>query len=171
MNVADEVHLEPAAATSEPLLANLLQFYLHDLSETFPIELGPDGRFGYSRLAAYFSQPDRNIPWLIFRGSSVVGFVLVTRGSPVSDDPEVLDVAEFFVLRSQRRHGVGGRAAQQLWARLPGQWTVRVSEGNHAGLRFWPAVIRDCAGAAFVESHRSGKPHDWRVFSFRSGAR
>ena len=136
-----------------------------------PIELGPDGRFGYSRLSAYFSQPERNIPWLILRGSRVVGFALVTRGSPVSDDPEVLDVAEFFVLRSHRRNGVGGRAARQLWAGLPGQWTVRVSEGNHAGLRFWPAVIRDCAGAAFVESHRSGKPHDWRVFSFRSGAR
>lgn len=171
MNAADEVHLEPAAPASEPLLANMLELYLHDLSQFFPITLGPDGRFGYQRLPEFFARPERNFPWLIMRGSSVVGFALVTRGSPVSEDPEVLDVAEFFVLRSQRRNGVGGRAARELWRRLEGQWTVRVSEGNHSALRFWPAVIRECAGAAFSETHRSGKPHDWRVFSFRSSAR
>lgn len=71
----------------------------------------------------------------------VVGFVLVTRGSPATDDPEVFDVSEFFVHRRYRRFGVGRGAAFLLWARLPGRWTVRVSEGNPGALRFWMGVI------------------------------
>ena len=77
-------------------------------------------------------------------------------------------VAEFFVLRGFRRTGVGRQAALLLWNRLPGQWVVRVSEGNRAGLPFWHAVVEEYTGGAFSENRHPGRPHDTRVFSFRS---
>jgi predicted acetyltransferase len=166
---AGEVVLDVATPADAALLSNLLELYIHDLSETFPnIELGPDGRFGYHRLPLYWSEPEQRFPFLIRCEGRVAGFALARRGSPPAEDPNVLDVAEFFVLRRYRRCGVGRRAAELLWRRLPGTWTVRVSEGNASGLRFWPGVIAEFAQGRVTEFERPGTPHPWRVFRFES---
>jgi predicted acetyltransferase len=164
----DEVVLDAATLPDAGLLANLLELYVHDLSEVFPIELKADGRFGYDKLPLYWSQPEQRFPFLIRYGTRVVGFVLVTRGSPASDDPEVFDVAEFFVIRRYRRSGVGRRAAFLVWDRLPGRWTVRVSEGNTKALRFWEGIIAEYTHGGATEFKRPGTPSDWRVFAFDS---
>ncbi len=170
MPSSENVVLDQAAASDAKLLSNLLELYIHDLSAAFPgIELGPDGRFGYPKLPLYWSEPDRRFAYLIRCDGRVAGFALVTRGSPAVPDPPVLDIAEFFVLRSYRRSGVGRRAALLLWKRLPGKWTVRVSEGNSAALLFWPGVIAAFTNNAAIESKAPGKPNAWRVFSFESG--
>jgi predicted acetyltransferase len=164
-----EVVLDVATSRDAVLLSNLLELYLHDLSEAFPtIELGADGRFGYDKLPLYWSEPERRFSFLIRHGARVVGFVLATRGSPATDDPAVFDIAEFFVLRRHRRSGVGRRAAFLLWDRLPGRWIVRVSEGNRGALSFWAGVIDEYTRGAATEVKRSGIPHAWRVFSFDS---
>lgn len=162
------VSLDFATLASAPLLSNLLELYLHDLSEIFPVEVGPDGRFGYDWLSLYWSQPERRFAFLIRVGTRAAGFALVTRGSPATDDPEDLDVAEFFVLRGYRRSGVGRRAAFLLWDRLPGSWVVRVSEANRAGLPFWQSTVREYTKGGFVEDQRPGTPNAWRVLRFRS---
>lgn len=98
----------------------------------------------------------------------MAGFALATRGSPATDDADDLDVAEFFVLPTYRRGGVGRHAAIALWDLLPGQWVVRVAVANKAGLAFWADVIAGYSAGAFVERLRPGHSHDWRVFTFRS---
>ncbi len=162
------VTLEVAAPNSAPLLANLLDLYLHDLSEIFPIDVDPDGRFRYDRLPLYWSEPEKRFAFLICSGSEPAGFALATRGSPATDDPEDLDIAEFFVLRRHRRTGVGRQAAFLLWNRLRGNWVVRVSDGNRAGLPFWRATVQQYTGGEFAESTRAGSPHGWQVFTFAS---
>jgi predicted acetyltransferase len=168
-----EVSLEAATAADVGLLSNLLELYIHDLSAVFPrIELGEDGRFGYARLPLYFSEPERRFAFVIRSGARVVGFALATRGrSPLSDDPELLDVAEFFVLRRYRRSGVARRAAVLLWQRIPGAWTVRVYEGNPGALPFWSAVIHEFTAGTAQQTQHPGDPHPWRVFSFSSARR
>jgi predicted acetyltransferase len=166
-----ETELEVATPAETPLLANLLELYIHDLSAAFPaIQLGADGRFGYPSLPLYWSEPERRFPFLIRERGRVVGFALVTRGSPASDDPDVWDVAEFFVIRQQRRTGVGRRAAVRLWDQLPGRWIVRASQGNPGAAPFWSSVIAQYSGGAAVQSQRPGNPHLVRVFSFESRA-
>jgi predicted acetyltransferase len=162
------VSLEPASLDAAPLLSNLLALYMHDMSEIFAVEVGPDGRFRYDRLPLYWSEPERRFPYLIRSGARLAGFALATRGLSVDDAPETLDVAEFFVLRGYRRSGVGREAACLLWNRLPGPWRVRVSEGNRAGLPFWRATVEQFTRGAFAESKRPGSPHGWRVFAFES---
>lgn len=164
-----EIVLDVATVADATLLSNLLELYIHDLSEAFPnVELGPDGRFGYGKLALYWSEPESHFPFLIRCDGRVAGFALATRGSPATDEPDVFDVAEFFVLRRYRRSGVGDRAAALLWNRLPGRWIVRVSEGNTGALAFWRGVIAKYTNGAATESKRPGKPHAWRVLSFAS---
>jgi predicted acetyltransferase len=151
------------------VLRNLLELYVHDLSEIFPqARVGPDGRFGYEHLPRYFAEPDRRFPFLIRAGGELAGFALAMRGSPATDDPGDLDVAEFFVLRGHRRAGVGRAAAPLLWDRIAGRWIVRCSFANRAGLPFWEGVIREYTGGAFDSRELPGSPNPWRVFSFRS---
>ncbi|HTV24226.1 MAG TPA: GNAT family N-acetyltransferase [Polyangiaceae bacterium] len=161
------VQLLPATLAEAELLSNLLELYIHDLSPYYPhVELGADGRFGYPDLPRYWSEPTRRFPFLIRASGRVAGFVLARRGSPASSDPEVLDVVEFFVLRQQRRGGVGREAALQLWRRLPGSWTVRVSEGNPGALDFWRRAVGQAANGNVMESSLPGRAHPWRVLSF-----
>src|SRR3954453_22280529 len=106
------VSLDVAGPNDRGLLANLLELYIHDMTDVFPgVEIHADGRFGYAKLPLYWSEPERRFPFIIRCDARVVGFALVTRGSPASDDPNVFDVAEFFILRRYRRSGVGRRAA------------------------------------------------------------
>ena len=164
-----DVSLEPAATTDAALLSNLLEFYIHDLSEVFlGVELGVDGRFGYPKLPLYWSEDDRRFPFLIKCNARVAGFVFATRGSPASEDPGTLDVAEFFVLRQYRHCGVGRRAAHLLWKRLPGKWTVRVSQGNRGALDFWRHTVRHATDGTATEFERPGMPNDWLVFAFET---
>ena len=166
-----EVALEVAPASSAPLLSNLMELYVHDLSEIFPVEIGPDGRFGYDQLPLYWFRPETHHAFLIRYGARVAGFALVTRGSPATDNPEDLDLAEFFVLRSCRRSGVGRRAAFLLWNHFPGQWIVRVSEAHPVGIAFWEATIREYTQGAFSTKEHPGRHHMFRVFSFSATGR
>lgn len=164
------VSLHPASEADSTLLANLLELYVHDMSEVFPhVQLGTDGRFGYSRLPLYWSEPERRFAFLIRCDGRVAGFILVTRGSPAVPDPNVLDVAEFFVLRQYRRAGTGREAAFLLWRRLRGRWIVRVLEKNAGALGFWHDIIAAFTGAHFDERRLTTGPNEWLVFSFDSG--
>ena len=165
------VVLDSVTPADDQLLANLLELYIHDLSAVFPaIELGESGRFGYEKLGLYFSDPERYLAFVVRSAGRVAGFALATRGSPVTNEPRAFDVAEFFILRRYRRSGVGRRAAELLWNRLPGTWTVRVSEGNVGALSFWTRVVQEFTSGAATHSERAGSPYPWRVFAFDNAA-
>lgn len=167
MPASKDVSLDPATPAQAGLLANLLELYIHDLSEAFPnVEIGADGRFGYPKLPLYWSEPDRRFPFLIKHGARVAGFAFATRGSPVSEDPNTFDVAEFFVLRQHRRHGVGQQAAQLLWNHFPGKWTVRVSQGNRGAPDFWRRAVAHATNGTATEIERPGAPNPWLIFAF-----
>lgn len=160
-------HIEviPATAEQEPILANLLELYAHDFSEFSDLELGPDGRFGYRDLWLYWSKPDRH-PFLVRIDGRLAGLILVKRGSAISGDQAVWDMAEFFVARGYRRRGVGTKMAHEVWRRLPGRWEVRVMESNSSALLFWERAVTEFADEATpsVRFEKDGKW--WRVFTF-----
>ncbi|MEY4578845.1 MAG: hypothetical protein RL701_3548, partial [Pseudomonadota bacterium] len=152
-----QVTLQLVTRERESPLANLLELYVHDMSEWFPIQISEEGRFGYAWLPTYWSDPEKRFPYLIYSEEGLSGFVLVTIGSEGHADPNIIDVAEFFVLRRLRRSGVGRAAIQQLWDQRPGRWLVRVSEGNPAGQAFWSKVIRDYTADNFTEQRTPGR--------------
>jgi predicted acetyltransferase len=50
-------------------------------------------------------------------------------------------MAEFFILRKYRRHGLGRQAAGQLFDMFPGLWTVRQQRTSPAACDFWRRAI------------------------------
>ncbi len=159
------VEVVPACLEDEPLLANLLSLYAHDVSEFFDVRIGTDGRFGYPSLPLYWREEGRH-PFLLKVDGDVAGFVLVARGSRVSGDANVWDMAEFFVLRGNRKRGIGAAAAREVWRRFAGRWEVRVLATNHPALAFWRAAAASFARVEETEIELDGLTR--RVFTFVS---
>lgn len=134
------VELVAAHRTDEPTLANLLALYLYDFSEIVEIEMNEDGSFEYDGLSEYWEDPGRRA-FLIRADGELAGFVLVDTGSKIAQDPGVLDVAQFFVLRAHRRSGIGLHAAHEVFQRFAGVWEVRVLEQNRPAQPFWERVV------------------------------
>lgn len=149
------------------MLANLLELYAHDLSEYFELPLQPSGRFGYSPLPLYWREEGR-FPFIMTVGQQTAGFALVSRGSRISDAPQVWDVAEFFILRGHRKRGIGAVAASETFRRFAGSWEVRVLENNLPALAFWKAAIGSFTSERGEQAYVDSQQKTWRVFSFES---
>ncbi len=165
--LSSHIQVIPAALEQEPILANLLELYAHDFSDFYDLELRPDGRFGYTGLSRYWSEPHRH-PFLVWVNGKLTGFVLVKKGSELSGDPAVWDMAEFFVIRRYRRRGIGTQVAHEILKRFPGPWEVRVMEANVLANHFWASAISAFAGGAIrhVSIEKDGKR--WHLFAFQS---
>jgi predicted acetyltransferase len=167
MTTAIGVEVIPAPPEQEPVLANMLELYAHDFSEFFDLKLGTDGRFGYERLPLYWKEPGRH-PFLIKADGRLAGFVFVRRGSEVSGDAGVWDVAEFFVVRGLRGRGVGTEAAHKVWRNFAGRWEVRVMDRNRKAKAFWARAIGGFLGKIVEPTWFDKNGEGWHVFSFES---
>ena len=159
------IELVRAAPEQESTLANLLELYAHDFSEFHRLELGPDGRFGYKNLSLYWSEPGRH-PFLILVDGRLAGLALVKHGSEISGNQAVWDVAEFFIVRAYRRHGIGMKIAHEVWRRFPGPWEVRVMAANRTALNFWRCAIAAFNGEAIRPARIKKNDRWWYVFAF-----
>jgi predicted acetyltransferase len=162
-----DIRVVPAAPEQEPVLANMLELYAHDFSEFVDLKLGADGRFGYSRLKLYWEEPGRR-PFIIKADGHLAGFAFVRKGSAVSGDADVWDMAEFFVVRGFRGLGVGTGAARDIWRMFPGRWEVRVMDCNQKACAFWRRAVGEFLGEASEPTPFAEEGRGWRVFSFTS---
>jgi|SRR5271168_619577 len=165
--MSPEVELIEAGVEHQSVLANLLQFYIHDFSELVPLDLGNDGRYSYPNLPLYWSDASR-MPFLAKFDGKLAGFVLITRTSELSGGGEAFDMTEFFVLRRYRHRGIGRELAQKVWLRCPGRWQIRVMAKNVAALNFWGLSIAKFTrqAAEFTSCEINGMT--WHIFSFDS---
>jgi predicted acetyltransferase len=159
------VVLEPVARERAPALRNLFELYAHDFSEVVPLDLGEDGRFDVALGDEWWTRDDC-FPFFIRSDGKLAGFALARRGSrvaPADADTggEVMDVAEFFVLRGARGRGVGAAAARALFAAFPGRWEIRIRRANAAALRFWSRVAEAWAGGPVARATFSAKGVEW----------
>lgn len=159
--------LTRATLDQKPILANLLELYSHDFAEFTPLELGPDGRFGYPHLDRYWTDPQR-FPFLLYVSGNLAGFALVQRNSECPAEMPAWDLAEFFILRSICRRGIGTDVAHEVFARFPGLWQVRVMQSNLQACAFWRHAVHAFAGDAARLNLITAGGKQWTVFSFDS---
>ncbi len=162
-----EVVVRPAPPEQQSILANLLELYAHDFSEFYDLEIGADGRFGYSHLSLYWSEAARH-PFLVWVEGKLAGLVLVKRVSGASGKGAVWDMVEFFVLRGYRRRGIGTQIAHEVWRGFPGSWEVRVMRTNVSAQYFWTRAISLFKGEAVEPALVERDGEFWNLFSFES---
>lgn len=164
---ASEIALEPIQRDGATVLHNLFELYVHDFSEQVPIQLQASGRFELSPGEAWWTRDDHFAYFIRLHGA-LAGFALVRRGSRTTQASDVMDVAEFFVLRGARRAGVGTSAAHALFQLFPGAWEVRVRRTNPAALRFWSQAIESWTSQPAAVLSMSIDSVEWSVLRFGS---
>lgn len=147
----------------------MLELYCHDFSDFVDVEIGPDGRFGYEGLDRYWTDADRH-PFLVTVDGRLAGFVLVDRIREGQLEKTTWDVAEFFILRTYRRRGIGTQVAHEVFRRLPGGWQIRVIEANQPACRFWKHVTSGFAGPGVRSVRALSGEANRQVFLFESRA-
>jgi predicted acetyltransferase len=160
-----DVRVDRAAAAERTLIEGLTRFYIYDFSELEPAD---SDAFDFSDhgdydplpyLEAYWREPGRH-PLVIRLGEKVVGFALINGHSHQGGVVE-RNMAEFFVARKYRRHGVATGAVHQILATYPGQWEVAVAQRNLAARVFWPRAIASAPGVSALRQVE-GDPLHWR---------
>lgn len=146
------VQIRKASVDQKPILERLMQMYLHDFSEIDPCDVNDDGIFQYKYFDHYWTEPDR-IPFLIYVENKIAGFVLINDHSHIFNDRATHVIAEFFVMRKYRRHGIGTNVAQRIFEMFPGKWEVPQTENNRIAQAFWRKVIHDYTNGNYKEIH------------------
>jgi predicted acetyltransferase len=156
------LEIERVSLQQRDLLRNLLNMYLHEMSDYDDFELGEDGNMEYPHFSCYWVEPERH-PFLIKVKGKVAGFLFV-RDIESYRGGHIHTVAEFFILNAYRRLGIGEEIARILFDQFPGQWQVAVQEDNKVGRTFWKTVIWRYTGGRMHEFRTT----DWRgpIFEF-----
>jgi predicted acetyltransferase len=156
------VGLAPIGREQAAVLGNLFQLYAHDFSEHVPLDVNSNGRFHVAISDEWWTDADHH-PFFISPDGRLSGFALVRRGSRVDGARDVMDVAEFFVLRGARGRNLGTRVAHVLFDAFPGPWEIRVRRANVLAWKFWSRASEAWAGGSVAQTPLLSKGVDWDV--------
>jgi predicted acetyltransferase len=135
--------------------------YLDDLNPgtgIFPV-LGEVGHREPDQIAHWFGDPN-TFPLVIVKGSEPVGFARVLRAVASAAQPRIdYRMAEFFVLRTRRRLGIGQTAVQLILSRFAGRWEIVEYLRNTAAVSFWRRVVASYTRGSYQERIVNGEVH------------
>lgn len=147
------ISLYKAGINDKTLLDNLLQLYLHDLSEYMHIEVGPTGKYEQNISSKFVSSFDRSA-YIIHAEYHIIGFVLVEPGS------EETKVRDLFVLNMWRGKGVGSAVVETLLGQ--GKPLVcKFHTKNELAKFFWDNIAKNPLHK--ISSHEEGGLINLRV--------
>ena len=135
--------------------------YLDDLNPgtgIFPA-LGEVGHREPDQIAHWFGDPN-TFPLVIVKGSEPVGFARVLRAVASAAQPRIdYRMAEFFVLRTRRRLGIGQTAVQLILSRFAGRWEISEYLRNATAVSFWRRVVASYTRGSYQERIVNGEVH------------
>jgi predicted acetyltransferase len=133
--------------------------YLDDLNPgtgIFPA-LGEVGHREPDQIAHWFGDPN-TYPLVIMKGREPVGFARVLRAMAGGAAPRIdYRMAEFFVLRTRRRLGIGQTAVQLILNRFAGRWEISEYLRNAAAVNFWRRVVASYTRGTYQERIVNGE--------------
>ncbi len=117
-----------------------------------PAEFGDRGP---DMMARWFADGS-SYPFVILRDKEPQGFALVSR-SMMKRNVVDFRMAEFFVVRRARRHGVGREAAELIFNRFDGRWEIVEFLRNQAAVAFWRNIVGSYTHGRFDEVVMQGE--------------
>jgi predicted acetyltransferase len=161
------IELRELTVDQHEVVERFWQFFLHDLSEFRGSHPDAHGAFKRRRLEPYLVPDSDRVAYVVYGPTGPVGLAFVSGLSR-----SVCRFDEFFVVRSQRRAGVGRAAAEATIRRHPGRWEVCFQNENPTAARFWRRLAAEL-GSNVREQLQPvpNKPHipDDVILSFTLG--
>ncbi len=146
----EEFSLVPAALSDYPILQNMARFYVYDMSQYFSLDpnwaIPEDGLYECIDFKKYWLS-DNTWPFFIRYQNTLAGFVIIDKkGSDINVD---YNMAQFFILRRFKGHGVGRYIASHCFSQFKGVWEVMVMLENVGAYHFWHKVIHHYSEGQF----------------------
>ena len=160
MSGSDAIELVHAGLADRPVIANLIQLYLYDMAAANPFPVGPDGRYAYDFLDAFWQHP-----YLFRVNGEIAGFALVIDHCPITGRKDRFFMAEYFVMRSYRRQALGRMMFRRICALHPGKWHVAHQMQNVLADTFWSATFGNRSVETFAARHDGA---EWMVRAFEA---
>jgi len=129
--------------STKETVQNLMQLYLHDLSEFSDDQINCEGQFDYGEYFHLYWEDKDRLPYLCIDNDSPIGFALVRKLSKRS-----FSMAEFFILKTHRGKGIATLFAHEIFKLHHGQWSVAEIESNLPAQTFWRKTI-----GLFTDNH------------------
>jgi predicted acetyltransferase len=152
------ITFERVEMEADPILRNLYQLYIHDMSEWLGLDAGADGRFDFDTGILWRADSAVYLARVV---GSLAGFGVASSAKAWLGREAARDVKDLFVLRRHRQQGVGRALAQHLWREFPTEWLVRVLAANRPAVPFWRTAVREFCGDAFEESLVESRGREW----------
>lgn len=138
-----DVKIEKVKKEERNILERMLQLYLHDVSNYFPMDFdSKKGLYEYDELDKYFDD-SANIAYFIKNEEKILGFSLVD----ISDNENVIQ--EMFTLNNYKGQNVGTKAAELIFDSKKGNWTVRSLPKSDKAENFWNKCIKKYTNDSF----------------------
>jgi predicted acetyltransferase len=162
------ISLTPISLKEKSILQRLMQIYLYDFTEFTENELDKFGKYPFA-LTEFWNNPHR-LPFLIRVDDQIAGFVLVglQATSLIVPPKKVNFIAEFFVLKKHRKHGVGEFAARWVFDQFPGDWEVDQIAENLPAQAFWRKIIARYTNGQFQEVFLNNDNHHGPIQTFNN---
>jgi len=153
--VGATIELRELSADGHPIAERFWQLFLHDLSEFRDSHPDEHGAFKRRHLEPYLAADPDRMAYLVYGPTGPIGLAFVYG---LAGDTRRFD--QFFIVRSQRRSGVGRAAAEATVRRHPGRWEVGFQNENPHAARFWRRLAAEI-GMDVDERLQPvpGKPH------------
>jgi predicted acetyltransferase len=137
-----KIEIIPVVEEEKQILSHLIELYEYDFSEYGDSDVNKLGLYGYSYLDYYWTE-ERRHPYFIVVDGNLAGFVLVCDYCYVLKNSNANLIAEFFVMKKYRKHGVGSYAAKYIFDLFKGSWELTINPYNPISQKFWTKVISE----------------------------
>lgn len=149
-----DVEIVPVSPEQRPVLKQIIELYNYDFSEYDNEDVSEYGFFGNRYLDHYWTENDRHSFFIKVDGK-IAGFVLVDSTCCCVTGNGAHSIAEFFVMRKYRKHGIGRIAAILVFNQFPGKWEVRPYEPSPVSHVFWERIIEEYTGGHFAAQEKT----------------
>jgi predicted acetyltransferase len=136
-----ELFIDKVNLDRKEILRNLMTLFLHDLSEFIDnINLNSDnGLFEFEVLDLFFDKEGLT-PFFININDKSIGFILLQSGPYSNQEYADYVLNSFFILRNQRRKGIGKLACNKFFEMYPGRYAISQAQTNTPAVKFWKSV-------------------------------
>ncbi len=142
--------LERVKLKDKKILNNLIQLYLHNLSQNFKIDFdSKKGLYIYEDISKYFIN-DNDIPLFIKDEDNILGFILLN----LSEKENI--VQELFILNNYKRLGYGKKAITEVFNTYKGNWCIKVVPCTPNSENFWINTVNEYTKGKY-KLERTGK--------------
>ena len=126
-------------------LGRLMQLYLHDLSQFFPITFNSKTCVYDYDLEKYF---DGNYAYFIKSEDDILGFILID-----DNNNDNYEISEIFVLNNYKGKKIAENSVFKIFDKFKGDWVIKAVPLSPVAEKFWNKVINDYTKGNYTVQH------------------